>query len=121
MTRTRTLIGLAGVAALALAAPALAHARLVGSNPAANATVKAPPAAITLQFSERLVPTFSKFDLSMPAHHMVVPVRTAVSADGQTIVGTPTAALAAGEYTVTWTAASVDGHRMNGHFNFKVG
>jgi len=119
MTPIRTLIALAGGAALAVAAPALAHTRLISSNPAANATVKA-PAAITLQFSERLVPTFSKFDLST-AHHTVVPVRTAVSADGQQIVGTPTTALAAGEYTVTWTAASVDGHRINGHFNFKVG
>ena len=120
MRRLITLVALGSAAALGLSAPALAHTRLVSSNPAANATVKA-PATITLRFSERLVPTFSKFDLSMAAHHMVVPVRTAVSADGQQIVGTPTAALAAGEYTVTWTAASQDGHRMNGHFNFKVG
>lgn len=120
MTPIRTLIGRAGVAALAVTAPASAHTRLVSSNPAANATVEA-PATITLRFSERLVPAFSKFDLSMPAHRMVIPVRTAISTDGQQIVGTPTAALAAGEYTVTWTAASQDGHRMTGHFNFKVG
>ena len=116
MTRIRTLIGFAGATARAAA---LAHTRLVSSNPAANATVKA-PATITLRFSERLVPAFSKFDLSMPAHRMVVPVRTAISADGQQLVGTPTAALAPGEYTVTWTVASQDGHRMTGHFNFKV-
>ena len=120
MKRLITLLALGTAAAVGLSAPALAHTRLVSSDPAANATVKA-PATITLRFSEQLVPTFSKFDLSMPAHHMVVPVRTAISADRQSIVGTPAAALAAGEYTVTWTAASQDGHRMTGHYNFKVG
>jgi len=120
MKRFQTLIGLAGVAALVAATPVLAHARLVSSNPAANATVKA-PATITLRFNERLVAAFSKFELSMPAHHMTIPVRTTVSSDGRQIVGTPSSALANGDYTVTWTAAGADGHKMTGHFNFKVG
>ena len=106
-------------AALAVAGPALAHTRLVSSSPAANAKVTAPH-TITLTFNERLVPAFSKFELSMPAHGMAVPVETTVSRDGKQIVGTVSGALAKGAYRVSWTAAGADGHKMTGTVNFQV-
>jgi len=120
MTRIQNLFGLAAVVALAVAAPALAHAHLVGSTPAASATVKA-ARTITLTFSERVVPAFSKFELSMPAHGMTIPVTTGVSRDGKQIVGTLPRPLGKGAYRVDWTAAGDDGHRMTGHFSFTVG
>ena len=120
MKRVQMLFGLAAVAALAVASPALAHAHLVGSTPAANATVKA-TRTITLTFDERLVPAFSKFELSMPDHGMAIPVTTAVSRDGKQIVGTLRSPLGKGAYRVNWTAAGDDGHRMTGHFAFTVG
>lgn len=43
-----------------------AHPKLVSSSPAANAAV-ATPEKISLQFSEKLVPAFSKADLTMAA------------------------------------------------------
>lgn len=111
---------LVGTAALVATSPAWAHAHLVSSNPAANATLTAAPKTITLTFNEKLVPAFSKFELAMVDHNMKVPVKTAVSADGKTITGTPQGALMKGSYKIVWTAASADGHRMNGEVAFKV-
>ena len=107
-------------AALAVTGPALAHTRLVGSNPAANAKVSS-PRTITLTFNERLVPAFSKFELSMPDHDMTVPVQTSVSRDGKQIVGTVASPLVKGSYRISWTAAGADGHKMTGTVNFQVG
>lgn len=120
MKRFHTLVAIAGIATLTVAAPALAHTKLVKSNPAADATVQFPK-TITLTFNERVVPAFSKFELEMPAHGMAIPVKTAVSDDGKQIVGTLGAPLAKGGYTITWTAAGTDGHKMTGKVAFKVG
>lgn len=107
--------------ALGAAAPALAHTHLVKSDPKADATLHTGPKSITLTFSERLVPAFSKFTVTMPAHKMDVAVKTAVSPDGKRIVGTLPNRLGAGNYRVSWTAASADGHKMTGSVDFKVG
>lgn len=111
---------LAGGAALVMAGSAFAHASLVKSTPAANATVAAPK-TITLTFNEKLAPAFSKFELTMPEHGgMAVAVKTSVSKDHKSIVGVPQAALIKGAYAIHWTAASADGHRMTGELAFKV-
>jgi methionine-rich copper-binding protein CopC len=120
MTHMQRPFGLAIVAGLAVASPASAHTHLVGSTPAANATVKAAQ-TITLTFNEQLVPAFSRFELSMPAHGMAIPVATTVSRGGKQIVGTLRSPLGKGAYQVDWTAAGDDGHRMTGHFAFTVG
>ena len=121
-TRLFGLAALAGATALIASSPAWAHAHLVSSNPAANAAVAAAPKVITLTFNEKLVPAFSKFELTMPEHGgMKVPVKTTVSEDGKSITGTPQAALGKGAYKVLWTAASADGHKMTGEVTFKVG
>lgn len=120
MTRF-TRLAVFGAAALALAGPAFAHAELVRASPAANATVEASPRIITLTFSERVVPAFSKFELTMPDHGMEIPVTTAVSRDGKRIVGTVGSRLMKGTYRVAWTAAGSDGHKMTGSYSFKVG
>jgi len=121
-TRLSAFVALAGASAVLAAGPVWAHAHLVSSNPAANATVAAAPKVITLTFSEKVAPAFSKFEVTMPEHGgMKVAIKTAVSADGKSIVGTPAAALAKGAYKIAWTVASADGHRMNGEVAFKVG
>jgi methionine-rich copper-binding protein CopC len=115
------LLAFGGAFALLATGPAVAHTELVRSSPAANATVKTSPRTITLTFNERVVPAFSKFELTMPAHGMKVPVRTTVSADGKRIVGTVGSRLMTGTYKITWTAAGADGHRMTGDLSFRVG
>lgn len=123
MNSSRTLfVGFAGIAALGMATPALAHAKLVSSNPANNAVVAAAPGAITLRFNERVVPAFTKVELTMPEHGgMQVPVEVNVGSDGKTVTGVPEARLGKGAYRIVWTAASADGHKMNGTVNFKIG
>jgi methionine-rich copper-binding protein CopC len=117
-TRHFALAGLAASAALLIAGSAAAHAHLVKSTPAADATVAAPK-TITLTFNEKLTPAFSGFDLEMGGG-MKMPVKTTVSKDGLSIVGTPQGALMAGAYKLTWHAASSDGHKMNGDVAFTV-
>lgn len=113
---------LLAAAALAFAATsdeASAHAKLVSSDPAANATVAAPK-TIRLTFSEKLAPAFSSFELAM-ADGMKAPVKTSMSPDRKTITGVPKGPLMAGAYKVTWHAAAADdGHRMDGTFVFTV-
>ena len=112
---------LAASAALLIAGSASAHAHLVKSTPAANATVAA-PTTISLTFNEKLTPAFSKFELSMPAMNgMKVTVKTTVSKDHLTIMGTPKGKLMPGAYMITWHAASADdGHKMDGTVAFSV-
>ncbi|MBO9603146.1 MAG: copper homeostasis periplasmic binding protein CopC [Novosphingobium sp.] len=109
---------IAAASLLATAAPALAHAKLVKSDPAANATVHPDLKTITLTFDDPLVAAFSKFTLAMPG--MAMPVKTAVSADSKRIVGTLPKPLMKGTYTVAWTAATKDGHKTTGTVKFKV-
>ena len=120
MRRHLTFASLAASTAMLIAGSAAAHAHLVTSTPAANATVAAPK-TIILTFNEKLTPAFSKFELSMPAMKgMKVKMKTAVSKDHLTIVGKPQGKLMAGNYAITWHAASDDGHKMDGVVPFTV-
>jgi methionine-rich copper-binding protein CopC len=111
---------LAAAAALLIAGPASAHAKLVASTPAANATVAAPK-VLTLTFNEKVTAAFTKVELAMVDHQMTVPVKFAVAKDGKTLTVTPGSALMKGAYKLTWTTASADGHKMSGDVAFKVG
>jgi methionine-rich copper-binding protein CopC len=114
-------------AALTIATPALAHPKLVASNPAANALV-AKPSKLELRFSEKLVGQFSSVDLTMTgmpgmANHgpmKVNGVATSVASDGKTLVVKLRKPLAAGTYKLDWRAVSADTHRVNGSYSFKV-
>jgi len=105
------------VVALMAASQAAAHAKLVSSSPAANATVAA-PAQIELRFNEKLQPKFSGFELRSGG--VAVPVKVSVGQDGLTMVGTPARALGAGAYEVNWHAITADTHRMQGVYAFTV-
>ncbi len=119
--RHPTLAGLIAGGAILIAGSAAAHAQLVKSDPAANATVAAPK-TVSLTFNEKLTPAFSKFELSMPAMNgMKVKMKTTVSTDHLTIIGKPQGKLMPGAYTITWHAASSDdGHKMDGTVPFNV-
>ncbi|MFI4964333.1 MAG: copper homeostasis periplasmic binding protein CopC [Caulobacterales bacterium] len=108
-----------GAVALLCAGQASAHAALVKSDPAANATVAAPK-AIALTFDEELTPAFSGFDVTM-GDGMKMKFRTKVSKDHKTITGVPTGPLMAGAYKISWhAAASDDGHKTTGTLAFTV-
>jgi methionine-rich copper-binding protein CopC len=106
-------------AAIAPASPAFAHAHAVSSTPAAHATVAAPK-QVSVTFNEKLVPAFSKLEISMAGMNMGVPVKTAVSADGKTLTATPQGAFMKGNYLIKWAVASADGHKSKGSIPFKI-
>ena len=114
-------------AALSVASPALAHPKLVASSPAANATV-AKPSKIELRFSEKLVGQFSSAELAMTgmpgmANHGPMKINgtaTSVGAGGKTLVVKLKQPLSAGTYKLDWHAVSMDTHRVNGTYSFRV-
>lgn len=116
--RKALIIALASASLLG-ATQAAAHASLVKSDPAANATVAAPK-TVTLTFDDELTPAFSGFDVTMGGS-MKVKFKTTVSKDKKTITGVPTGPLMAGAYKLSWhVAAAEDGHKSTGTLDFTV-
>jgi methionine-rich copper-binding protein CopC len=117
--RTVSLSAALGAVALLVAPQALAHAALIRSSPAANASV-ASPKAISLTFNEKLTPAFSGFEV-VTGKGSRLPMKSTLSSDRRSIQGTPTHPLAPGLYKVAWHAvASDDGHRTAGALTFRV-
>jgi methionine-rich copper-binding protein CopC len=105
--------------ALAVAIQAQAHAHLIASAPAKDATVAA-PTLLTLHFSEKLEAKFSGVELDR-SDGTQVPVTSAVpDNDPKTILGRVAGRLPPGAYTVKWHNVSADTHRMEGSYSFTV-
>ncbi len=112
------------------ASQAFAHAELLSSAPAANATVAA-PTRIVLKFGEALEGKLSGGEITstqmMMAGKMVTHVMKIDGvkaeldpADHKTLILTLMAPLGAGTYKVNWHAVSTDTHREQGSFTFTV-
>lgn len=112
---------LALAAALTLAAgPALAHAHLTSSVPAAGATVAA-PSELDLSFSEGVNPKFTGLTLTGPAGAAAPTGAAKLGPGGDTALVVPvTGPLAAGAYKVRWHALATDGHKTDGSYTFTV-
>lgn len=111
----------AGLALLASAQPAQAHAHLKSSEPAAKTEVTTSPKQLTLTFTEGLEPAFSDVVLK-DSQGAVVPTGKAVvsKSNGKQIVLPLTAPLAAGAYQVDWHVLSTDGHKTKGDYSFTM-
>lgn len=79
------------------------------------------PDALRLTFSEGVEATFTKVSLSKDGTEIAIKGLETPDADKKTLVVTPAAPLAAGNYKVVWNAVSVDTHKSNGEYSFKVG
>ena len=117
MNLRNTAAVLSAIAALAAAAEAQAHARLVSSTPAEGATVAAPK-EIVLKFSEKLQPTFSNARLMKG--DAAAASKSVVAKDRMTMVVTPAQPLSAGAYKVHWQAVTADTHKIQGDVAFTV-
>lgn len=100
---------------LCLATPALAHAKLIASDPVANAKVKS-PGQIKLRFSESLEPAFSSAAL-VDFVGKTVPVSKSV---GENTITLLPLTLRPGLYKVTWHSVGQDTHALTGSFRFTV-
>jgi copper resistance protein C len=101
---------------------AFAHAKLVSSNPAANATVTPPPISLILKFSESIEIKFAQVRLSDASGAVVATGSpTQDPADRGVVIVEVSAPLTDGRYTVSWQVVAADGHKTKGtyHFNAK--
>jgi methionine-rich copper-binding protein CopC len=118
LRRTAVLAGIAPLL-LFMAFPANAHAKLVSTTPAADATVGS-PAMIQVRFSEAIETKLSSLKLTT-SDGAAVPVMSMNDAkDPATLSIMPNAALKPGAYKVAWSAVSADGHKTQGTFGFTV-
>ncbi|MDL5593774.1 copper homeostasis periplasmic binding protein CopC [Bacillus subtilis] len=107
------------LASLVVTSQAFAHAHLKSETPAADSTVAA-PVDLRLVFSEGVEASFTKVTVT----HGGAPVKIkplTTEGDKKTLIATPEAPLTAGEYKVEWHAVSVDTHKSEGAYQFKVG
>lgn len=109
---------LAAAAALVLAAAeAAAHAELVSSRPADGVTLAAPPAHVELVFNEPVGLLAMKL---VDAQGRTLPL-AGLHAEGVRVRARLEAALADGQYIVSYRVASLDSHPVGGAIAFGVG
>lgn len=102
---------LAGVSAAA------AHAMLEHATPAAGSTLTDTPAVVVLQYSEVLEPAFSSVSV---VDENGRDVRAAPPWASGMIMRVPLKPMTRGTYRVTWHAVSVDTHRTEGSYDFRI-
>jgi copper resistance protein C len=108
--------------ALLLAAPAVrAHAFLDHASPAVGSTLRQPPAAISLWFTQELEPAFSTVSIVDQGGQRVDAGDAQVDARDQTLLHASLKPLPPGTYKVMWRVVSVDTHKTEGSFSFHVG
>lgn len=107
---------LAAALTLLAASPALAHAMLQHASPAAADAVHPAPKTVTLQFSERLEPSFSKLEV----HAADGTAQTTATNIAGTTMKAILKPLTPGTYKVVWHAVSIDTHITDGHYTFTV-
>lgn len=98
---------------LAAPAPASAHTELESSDPAANSTVTAAPAAVTLTFGGTVLGA----DVTVTGPDGTASTGPA-TVEGA-VVSVPVTVTAAGRYDVTWYVTGSDGHPLQGTFGFE--
>jgi methionine-rich copper-binding protein CopC len=115
----RLLAVLAAIVVVLLpAAPAWAHNQLIGTAPAADATLAEPPTSVTLTFVQPLNPKFTTIVVSDAARRREPAGAPAIDGGKGTV--TLTEPLANGGYTVAYRIVSVDGHVVQGSYDFTV-
>ena len=116
----KTLTTVALLGSLFAASSVFAHAHLKNQTPAADSTVSA-PAELRLEFSEGVEATFTKVTLTKDGAAVPLKSLATEGSDKKTLIVTPAAPLPAGAYKVEWHAVSVDTHKSEGAYSFKVG
>lgn len=102
--------------ALTCAPAASAHDALVGTTPAANATLSKTPSSIRLTFSEEVLDMGNRISVQGPNGQ---PEASASTVAGRTVTA-PFTASGDGRYTVQWRVTSSDGHPVSGQYSFTL-
>jgi methionine-rich copper-binding protein CopC len=100
------------------AAPANAHAHLSRAEPRVDSTVASTPHEVMLSFTEDLESVFSTVEVTDAAGARVDEGEPQISGS---VMRIGLKALQPGAYKVYWRALSVDTHKTEGSFMFRVG
>ena len=121
--RWRGWLSCAALFLLALSVPelALAHGALRRAQPASGAHLGTVPREIRLSFNENVELAVARIQLRGPDSAEVRLGTLALAADSPRVLVAPIGgALQAGEYTVAWQVAGVDGHPVRGSYSFVI-
>ena len=97
---------------------ASAHAFLDHAEPRVGNTVATAPREVTLWFTQKLEAAFSNITVTNSAGQRVDSGKTRVSGNQMSV---SLRSGGAGTYRVNWRVLSVDTHRTDGNFTFRVG
>ena len=90
---------------------------LFASDPSPDAVLDAPPQAVSLTFSESVIPAGKGIEVFSPTGHQVAgPARVTGH-----VLTAPMNSTETGTYVVTWQALAADTHPSRGAFSFIVG
>ncbi|CCE05913.1 Copper resistance protein CopC precursor [Bradyrhizobium sp. STM 3843] len=106
------------LALLSTVGKADAHAELAHAEPRVGNKVATPPREVTLWFTQKLEPAFSKITVTNAAGARVDSGKTRVSGEQMSV---SLRGGGAGLYHVNWHVLSVDTHTTEGNFTFQVG
>ena len=106
------------LALLLVASQAHAHAELDHAEPRVGNKVATPPREVTLWFTQKIEPAFSRMTVTNAAGERVDSGKARISGSQMSVSlrggGT-------GTYRVNWHVLSVDTHTTDGNFTFQVG
>lgn len=108
------------VATLVAATHAFAHAHLERASPPANGSVRNAPREVTIWFSENLERSFSSITVVDSSGSRVDQGDSQVDSRNRKIMRVTLKPLAPGRYKVNWRVLSVDTHKTEGSYNFRV-
>lgn len=103
-----------------LAPHAAAHTQLERAIPAAGSAVRESPPRLTLWFSQRFEPAFSKVRVLDPKGRQVDNGDSQVDRANARKLSVSLPKLAPGTYRVRWRVLSLDTHVSESHFTFDV-
>jgi copper resistance protein C len=112
------IVGIIPLVLLLVMGEASAHALLDHAEPRVGNTVATAPREVTLWFTQRLEPAFSTIIVTNAAGQRVDAGKTRVSGNQMSV---SLRSGGAGTYRVNWRVLSVDTHRTDGSFTFRVG
>jgi copper resistance protein C len=119
MHRFLAVVLVALMTATLMPAGASAHSGLARSSPGAGATVMAPK-EVVLTFTEKLEPKFSNIEVRDATGAAVHDGKASGVPSQPTQMRVALKPLPAGTYKVIWRILSVDTHRSQGNFTFRV-
>ena len=100
--------------------PALAHARLVQEEPADGATLAESSDRVELRFSEPVDAEFSPLEVYNSEGERVDEDNARINPADARVLIVDLEELSEGSYTVEWRVTSIDGHVVEGRYEFVV-